>query len=112
MTDQLPPAPETSAATADKQVKKRRIPPWRWAWMGFGLAAILWFGSGVYFQKVQQIDEIEYSIGGMEEAEYDRITTNRVRYAFGCKIAAGVLCFAALTYLVSQTDIHRPRKNS
>lgn len=104
--------PSTDSATFTKQVKKRRIPPWRWAWMGFGLAAILWFGSGVYFQRVQQFDEIEYSMGGMEEADYERITTNRIRYAFGCKIAAGILCFAALTYLVSQTDIHRPRKNT
>ena len=110
MTDDSPPT--TNSATPDKQVKKRRIPPWRWAWMGFGLAAVLWFGSGVYFQKVHQIDEIEYSMEAMENAEYERITTNRIRYAFAFKIGAGILCFAALTYLVSQTNIHRPRNNS
>lgn len=48
----------------------------------------------------------------MEEADYDAITRSRARYAMACKISAGVLCLASLTYLISQTDIHRPRHNS
>lgn len=109
MTEQHAPAPEAPPKPTAQRITSRRIPPWRWAWMGFAVATLLWFGSGIYFQRLQQFDEIEYSTGGMEESEYEQVTTKRIQYAFGCKIAAGILCLASLTFLVSQTDIHRPR---
>ena len=114
MNDNLPPPPESAESPVPEKSTSilKALPPWRWAWIGFALAAVLWFGSSTYFLKVHQFTEIEYQAGGMEEADYDAITRSRARYSMTCKIAAGVLCLASLTYLISQTDIHRPRKNS
>lgn len=91
------------------ETQNKGIPPWRWAWMGFGLAVVLWFGSSIYFQKAHQLTEIEYQAGGMELSEYEASTKAGIRASMYCKIGAGILCLATLTYLISQIDIHRPR---
>ena len=113
MTDVSTPTPEpTNSPSSEKSTSiLKKLPPWRWAWIGFGLAAVLWFGSSTYFLKIHQFTEIEYLAGGMEEADYDAITRSRAAYAMVCKIVAGVLCLASLIYLITQTDIHRPRHN-
>ncbi len=89
--------------------QKKRIPTWRWAWMGFGLATLLWFGSSVYFQRITQIDEIDHQSGTLEESDIRSNNQSNMRKLMVCQIGAGVLALASLTFLVSQTDMRRSR---
>ena len=77
--------------------------------MGFGLAALLWFGSSVYFQRITQIDEIDHQSGTLEESDIRSNNQSNMRKLMVCQISAGVLALASLTFLVSQTDMRRSR---
>jgi hypothetical protein len=89
--------------------EKTRIPLWRWAWLGFGLAILLWFGSSAYFQRIAQINEIDYQSGAIEESEAHAKNQSNMHKLMICQIGAGVLALASLTFLVSQTDMRRSR---
>ena len=102
--------PKTSPEVAPKSPpQKRRFPLWRWAWIGFALSAVLWFGSTTYFQRIQQIDDIEYASGNYEDSEVVAKNKSNMRSLMACQIGAGVIALASLTCLVSQADFHRPR---
>jgi len=91
---------------------QRRIPPWRWAWIGFAASVVLWMGSSIYFQRIHQFAEIEYQSGGMEEGEYDALTRDYIRYAMICKATSGILFLGSLMYLLSHVDIRSRRPRS
>ncbi len=96
--------------TPHKTPRNRSIPPWRWAWIGFALSVIIWIGSTVYFQRVQQFADIDYETGGMEYADYAQLTRQHIRYAMVCKAISGILTLGSLVYLVSQSDMRRGRR--
>jgi len=98
------PAPETP-------LEKSRFPLWRWAWIGFALAILLWFGSTTYFQRIQQMQDIEYQSGNYEESYIVEKNKKNMRSLMFCQIGAGIIALASLTFLVSQVDVHRPRSH-
>jgi len=104
----LTPSPENSPKASPP---KSRFPSWRWAWIGFALAVILWFGSTTYFQRIQQIEDIEYQSGNYEESDVVANNEKNMRSLMFCQIGAGIIALASLTFLVSQADFHRPRPN-
>ena len=96
----------------DSQSILKNIPPWRMAWIGIGLAALLWFGSSIYFQKKHQFSAIDYQAGDINTSQYDATIRQNARYSIACKIGAGVLCLASFLFLISQADVHRPHSNT
>ncbi|MBT8036493.1 MAG: hypothetical protein KJO21_03010 [Verrucomicrobiae bacterium] len=89
--------------------KQQRIPPWRWAWLGFGLAAVLWLGSSAYFQRLAQIETIDSQSDAIQTCDQPNHHQSNMHKLMVCQISAGVLALASLTYLVSQVDIRRAR---
>jgi hypothetical protein len=90
---------------------RKKMPPWRIAWVGITLAALLWIAPNIYFKKSQQFTEVELQAGSMSQADYDAITLSHARYSIAYKIIAAVLLLASILYLISQLDMRpKPRQ--
>ena len=112
MTHGIPPSNPEPPHSVSKQSDTHtggsgKIPPWRFVWLGIGVAAVLWVGSSIYLQRAHELAEIEYQAGNVSEADYSALALDYARYAIACKISAGVMAFGSLLYLVSQMGIRR-----
>ena len=82
----------------------------RWWWIGLCLAAILWFGSGIYRQHIQPLDEIEYesaSLGAEEIAAKNQLKDRNHRR---CQYGAIAIAIGSVAYLGRQLIKTRSRK--
>ena len=70
----------------------------RWCWLGCGLAAILWFGSDLYYQRVEQIDEIESLSSSVSRDETPSLTAQRKRNNQWHHYAAIAIAVGSITY--------------
>ena len=87
------------------------MPPWRIAWVGITLAALLWIAPNIYFKKSQQFTEVELQAGSMSQPDYEAIILSHARYSIAYKIIAAVLLLASILYLISQLDMRpKPRQ--
>ncbi len=90
---------------------QKKMPPWRIAWVGITLAALLWIAPNIYFKKSQQFTEVELQAGSMSQPDYEAIILSHARYSIACKIIAAVLLLASILYLISQLDMRpKPRQ--
>ena len=90
---------------------QKKMPPWRIAWVGITLAALLWIAPNIYFKKSQQFIEVELQAGSMSQPDYEAIILSHARYSIACKIIAAVLLLASILYLISQLDMRpKPRQ--
>ena len=90
---------------------RKKMPPWRIAWVGITLAALLWIAPNIYFKKSQQFIEVELQAGSMSQPDYEAIILSHARYSIACKIIAAVLLLASILYLISQLDMRpKPRQ--
>lgn len=90
---------------------RKKMPPWRIAWVGITLAALLWIAPNIYFKKSQQFTEVELQAGSMSQPDYEAIILSHARYSIACKIIAAVLLLASILYLISQLDMRpKPRQ--
>jgi len=71
----------------------------RWCWLGLCLALILWFGSDIYFQKIEQIDEIDSFSTSVSQDEISRLSTQRKRNHQWSHYAAIVIALGSITYV-------------
>jgi hypothetical protein len=70
----------------------------RWCWLGLCLALILWFGSDIYYQKIEQIDEIDSFSTSVSQDETSKLSTQRKRNHQWHHYAAIIIALGSITY--------------
>lgn len=102
------PDPSAPRTPAEHRARTRR---WQITWLGLGLAAVLWFGPGIYFRQMHQILEIDYQSGAMSESDYQMIIRRDTLYLTAARVGACIMVLGSVLYLLSQTDLRKHRRH-
>jgi len=83
--------------------------PIRWWWIGLSLAAILWLGSGIYRERIQPFDEIEYASDMLNKEEIATENQRKDKNHRLCQYIAISIALGSLVIIVIQLKQKKSR---